>query len=87
MLAFCFEWSRWRRIYLPLATGQGDVDETTGVLETLEGTALGDLGLLLGLNLFRKSSQSSIIPFLHSLSLSVGGSSNLRSLRLDLAYS
>lgn len=38
--------------YLPLASGEGDVDETAGVLETLESTALGDLGLLLGLNLF-----------------------------------
>ena len=36
---------------LPLATGHGDVDETAGVFEALESTALGDLGLLLGLNL------------------------------------
>lgn len=38
--------------YLPLASGEGDVDEATSVLEALESTALGDLGLLLRLNLF-----------------------------------
>lgn len=36
---------------LALAASQGDVDETTGVLEALESTALGDLGLLLLVNL------------------------------------
>lgn len=40
--------------YLPLATGESDVDETTGVLEALEGTALRNLWLLLGLNLHRE---------------------------------
>ncbi len=40
--------------YLPLSTGQGNVDESAGVLEALESTALGDLRLLLGLNLFVK---------------------------------
>lgn len=37
--------------YLPLATGEGDVDEAAGVYEPLPGAALGDLLLLLGLNL------------------------------------
>lgn len=37
--------------HLPLAASQGNVDETAGVFEALESTALGDLGLLLGLNL------------------------------------
>jgi hypothetical protein len=36
---------------LPLATGHGDVDETTGVSEPLLCAALGSLLLLLGLNL------------------------------------
>lgn len=44
------------RAYLALATGESNVDETTGVFEALESTALGDLGLLLGLNLFVKLS-------------------------------
>lgn len=38
--------------YLSLATGEGDVHETAGVRESLLGTALGGLGLLLLLNLF-----------------------------------
>lgn len=38
--------------HLSLAAGQGDVDETASVLQALESTALGDLRLLLGLNLF-----------------------------------
>lgn len=37
--------------HLSLATSEGNVDESTGVLEALESTALGDLGLLLLLNL------------------------------------
>lgn len=37
--------------YLALATGQGNVDETASVDESLAGTALGALGLLLLLNL------------------------------------
>jgi len=40
---------------LPLAAGQGDVDETAGVSEPLLGAALGGLLLLLGLNLSRVS--------------------------------
>jgi hypothetical protein len=43
-------------MYLSLAASQGDVNEAAGVLETLESTALGDLGLLLGLNLFQNIS-------------------------------
>jgi hypothetical protein len=39
-------------MYLALATGHGDVDETTGVQDTLVGAALGGLLLLLGLNLY-----------------------------------
>jgi hypothetical protein len=38
-------------VHLSLATSEGNVDESTGVLEALESTALGDLGLLLLLNL------------------------------------
>lgn len=38
------------RVHLPLAVGQGDVDEATGVLESLLGAALGLLGLLLRLD-------------------------------------
>jgi hypothetical protein len=38
-------------VHLSLATGEGNVDESTGVLEALESTALGDLGLLLLLDL------------------------------------
>lgn len=38
--------------YLSLATSEGDVDESSGVLEALESSALGDLGLLLLLNLY-----------------------------------
>lgn len=37
--------------YLPLATGEGDVDEAASVQEPLPRAALGDLLLLLGLNL------------------------------------
>ena len=37
--------------YLALATGEGDVDESAGVCEPLLRTALGELLLLLGLNL------------------------------------
>jgi hypothetical protein len=37
--------------HLALATGQGNVDETAGVFEALQSAALGDLRLLLGLNL------------------------------------
>jgi hypothetical protein len=40
------------KTYLPLATGHGDVDETTSVLEALHGAALGELLLLLGLDLY-----------------------------------
>lgn len=40
--------------YLSLATGEGDVHETAGVRESLLGTALGGLGLLLLLNLFTR---------------------------------
>lgn len=39
-------------MYLALATGHGDVDETTSVQNTLVGAALGGLLLLLGLNLY-----------------------------------
>ena len=45
--------------HLSLSACQGNVDETTGVLETLEGAALGGLGLLLGLNLQSFRGQSS----------------------------
>lgn len=38
--------------HLSLATGESDVDESSGVLEALESSALGDLGLLLLLNLY-----------------------------------
>ena len=39
-------------VHLPLAAGrESDVDETASVLLPLVGTALGPLGLLLGLNL------------------------------------
>jgi hypothetical protein len=41
--------------YLPLATGHGNVDETAGVLEALESTALGLLLLLLLLDLYRRT--------------------------------
>lgn len=37
--------------YLALASGEGDVDETAGVCESLLRAALGGLLLLLGLNL------------------------------------
>jgi hypothetical protein len=40
------------KTYLPLATGHGDVDETTSILEALHGAALGELLLLLGLDLY-----------------------------------
>lgn len=36
---------------LPLSSGEGDVNETAGVLDALLGTALGGLLLLLWLNL------------------------------------
>lgn len=36
---------------LPLSSGEGDVDETAGVLNALLGTALGGLLLLLRLDL------------------------------------
>lgn len=39
-------------MYLALATGHGNVDETAGVQNTLVGAALGGLLLLLGLNLY-----------------------------------
>ena len=38
-------------VHLSLATGEGDVHETASVCESLLGTALGGLGLLLLLNL------------------------------------
>lgn len=38
--------------HLPLATSEGDVDESSGVLESLKSSALGDLGLLLLLDLY-----------------------------------
>lgn len=43
--------------YLPLASGHGDVDEAAGVSDSLLGTALGGLLLLLGLNLYSKIRQ------------------------------
>jgi hypothetical protein len=43
---------KFHRSYLSLATGEGDVHETASVRESLLGTALGGLGLLLLLNLF-----------------------------------
>jgi hypothetical protein len=39
-------------MYLALATGHDDVDETAGVQDTLVGATLGALLLLLGLNLY-----------------------------------
>lgn len=39
-------------MYLALATGHGNVDEAAGVLDTLVGAALGNLLLLLGLDLY-----------------------------------
>ena len=39
-------------MYLALATGHGNVDETAGIQDTLVGAALGGLLLLLGLNLY-----------------------------------
>jgi hypothetical protein len=41
--------------HLSLSAGQGDVDETASVFQALESTALGDLRLLLGLNLYAKT--------------------------------
>lgn len=43
-------------MYLALATGHGNVDETAGVLDALVGATLGVLLLLLGLNLDSKFS-------------------------------
>lgn len=42
-------------MYLALATGHGNVDETAGVQDALVGAALGLLGLLLGLDLYAES--------------------------------
>ena len=39
-------------VHLPLATGEGDVDETASVCDSLLGAALGRLLLLLRLDLF-----------------------------------
>jgi len=39
-------------MYLALATGHGDVNETAGVENTLVSAALGVLLLLLGLDLY-----------------------------------
>lgn len=47
--------------HLSLATSEGDIDESSGVFETLESTALGDLGLLLGLNLYAAEISQSVI--------------------------
>jgi hypothetical protein len=41
-------------MYLALATGHGNVDETAGVQDALVGATLGVLLLLLGLNLYSK---------------------------------
>lgn len=41
-------------MYLALAAGHGNVDETTGVQDALVGAAFGSLLLLLGLNLCAK---------------------------------
>ena len=43
-------------MYLALATGHGNVDETAGVEDTLVGATLGVLLLLLGLDLDAKLS-------------------------------
>lgn len=45
-------------MYLSLSTGQRDVDESSGVLQTLLGAALGDLLLLHRFDLFRDSDVS-----------------------------
>ncbi|OWT42795.1 hypothetical protein VFPPC_18050 [Pochonia chlamydosporia 170] len=47
--------------HLSLATSEGDIDESSGVFETLESAALGDLGLLLGLNLYAAEISQSVI--------------------------
>jgi hypothetical protein len=41
-------------VHLPLATSHGNVDETAGVLEALQSTALGLLLLLLLLDLYSR---------------------------------
>jgi hypothetical protein len=46
--------SSWISTYLPLATSHGNVDETAGVLEALQSTALGLLLLLLLLDLYSR---------------------------------
>ena len=56
---FSFVWWCWVGsvgMYLALATGHGNVDETAGVLDALVGATLGGLLLLLGLNLDSKFS-------------------------------
>lgn len=64
--------------YLPLATGEGDVHEAAGVYEPLPGAALGDLLLLLGLNLH---AEIPCQPLFRILSSSFPGSGMFRILR------
>ena len=64
---------------LSLSSGQGDVDEASGVLLALVSTALGDLGLLLRLDLERDDEFRSLDD------LWGGEFGYLGRLRLDLA--
>lgn len=48
-------------MYLALATGHGNVDETASVEHTLVGATLGVLLLLLGLDLDAKSSLKGLV--------------------------
>lgn len=48
-------------MYLALATGHGNVDETAGVENTLVGATLGVLLLLLGLDLDAKLSLKGLV--------------------------
>jgi hypothetical protein len=74
-----------RSPYLPLAAGNGDVDETPGVQLALVGAALGDLGLLLGLNLEAGARDVNRDDSPGSRIVDVDAKSYLGGLRLDLA--
>jgi hypothetical protein len=51
-------------MYLALATGHGNVDETAGVEDTLVGATLGVLLLLLGLDLDAKSPLKGLVGWM-----------------------
>lgn len=84
--------------HLSLATGEDDIDESSGVLVTLKSTTLGGLGLLLRLNLLMSKKKKRV----SSSSLRCGpedtigqdedgrrgarNGSYFGGLRLDLAY-